>query len=336
MKKTIRINFSDFDPGYDKTNNYFYHLLSNEYDVVIDEVNPQYHIYSCFGTEYLNYDCVRIFYTGENDMPDFNLCDYALSCHPIEFNDRHKRFPNFATYNQHQELLNRKAVTKEELSHRKFCNFIVSSTWADPIRDSFYQLLAAYKPIDSPGKVFHNIEMQTTNRGWHFDKLDFMQQYKFSITFENSSLPGYTTEKILHAFAAGTVPIYWGNPTIAKDFNSEAFINCHEYNSLESIVDRIKELDNDTEQYLQLLNAPVFANNNMPEFLADDYLLPFFRSIFQQPYDKAFRRTPYGFTGSYARTYQQRVKDAAAYATATGGLKGTIQLVKDQFKKRLF
>ena len=38
-KEKIRINFVDFWPNLMKEDNYFYHLLNKEYDVVIDEKN---------------------------------------------------------------------------------------------------------------------------------------------------------------------------------------------------------------------------------------------------------------------------------------------------------
>ena len=64
------------------------------------------------------------------------------------------------------------------------------------------------------------------------DKYAFESEYKFSIAFENASYSGYTSEKILEAFAAGTVPIYWGDPDIAKVYNSKAFINLNEGKTL--------------------------------------------------------------------------------------------------------
>ena len=41
------------------------------------------------------------------------------------------------------------------------------------------------------------------------DKFAFQQKHKFSIAFENTSYCGYCTEKIVEAFVAGTIPIYW-------------------------------------------------------------------------------------------------------------------------------
>ena len=36
----LKINFVDYWPGYDKSNNYFYHLLSTQYNIIIDEEDP--------------------------------------------------------------------------------------------------------------------------------------------------------------------------------------------------------------------------------------------------------------------------------------------------------
>lgn len=337
VKTTILINFSDFDPGFDKKNNYFYYILSKHYNIIISETNPQYLIYSCFGTDFLNFNCVKIFYSGENDPPDFNLCDYALSCHSIIFHDRHKRFPNFLTYSQHQELLSdRIALSLDDVKNKKFGNFIVSSTWAHPLRVNFYQLLSNYKHIDSPGKVFNNMEIPTSYSQWDHEKINFIRNYKFTIAFENSSVPGYTTEKIMHAFIGRSIPIYWGNPLVSLDFNSEAFINCHDYESIEEVIEKVKEVDNNDLLYLEMINKPSFNMNKFPEYLEEDYILSFFQNIFQQPYEKAFRRTLYGFSGKYTEVYNQRVKDASAYVTATSSLKETAKFVKDQLVKRFY
>ena len=76
-------------------------------------------------------------------------------------------------------------------------------------RDELFEYLSQYKLVDSGGRHKNNIG------GSIDDKFLFQQQYKFSIAYENSSTPGYTTEKIIQALAAGTSePIYWGNPEI--------------------------------------------------------------------------------------------------------------------------
>ena len=80
--KTIKIYFVDFWDGFDPNNNFFTRLLSVKYDLVIDPVSPDYVFYSCFSFNIYKYpNAVKIYFTGENDVPDFNLADYALGFH---------------------------------------------------------------------------------------------------------------------------------------------------------------------------------------------------------------------------------------------------------------
>ena len=72
MKRTIRIAFADQKRGFNPQENEYTEILRKHYDLVITDNDPQYLIYSVFGTDHLNYDCVRIFYTGECLTPDFN------------------------------------------------------------------------------------------------------------------------------------------------------------------------------------------------------------------------------------------------------------------------
>ncbi len=79
------------------------------------------------------------------------------------------------------------------------------------------------------------------------DKIEFMRPYKFCIAFENSSCPGYVTEKIMDCFIAGCIPIYWGSPIGEVDFNSKRILNRWEYQSDEEFIDRIIALDEDDQ-----------------------------------------------------------------------------------------
>jgi hypothetical protein len=56
-----------------------------------------------------------------------------------------------------------------------------------------------------------------------------LRAYKFVVAFENSSAPGYNTEKLTHAIEADSMPIYWGDPEIGRSFNPGRFIDAHDY-----------------------------------------------------------------------------------------------------------
>ena len=73
-KKTVEVGFVDFWPGFDPADNFIVAALSERYEVVVSE-RPQILFFSCFGQRFTGYDCVRVFYTPENLVPDFNVAD---------------------------------------------------------------------------------------------------------------------------------------------------------------------------------------------------------------------------------------------------------------------
>ena len=310
--ETVRLHFCDFSSDFVAREDCFFKLLSERYRLVLDRDNPQFVIYSCYGYHFLDYDCPRIFYTAENIRPDFNLCDYAIGFDYLEFGDRYLRFPNYARYGrQFESLVGQPLLTGQDLKNKRgFCNFIYSNSFADPTRDQFFHLLLRYKHVDSPGRHLNNMPRHAGDRyapDWRSSKAEFQQNYKFTIAFENSSSPGYTTEKIMHAFLARTIPIYWGNPLVAREFNPKSFINCHDFASLGEVVRRVIEVDSDEVRCLAMLNEPCLSGNVFPDAVKSETLLDFFSSIFSQPSDAARRRPRHGTTLSYEAAIRERV-----------------------------
>ncbi len=244
---------------------------------------PQYVFCSVFGMEHLKYDCIKIWWTGENVRPDFNLYDYAMGFDYLCFGDRYVRAPLYLFYRRDHELaLNKHRTITEDMSKRKFCNFVYSNKNAAEKRTEIFEALSSYKKVDSGGRYLNNIG------GSVEDKLEFQKQYKFSIAVENSMTPGYTTEKIVQAFAAGTVPIYWGNESIGDEFDENAFVNCHRFSNLNDLVEEIKRIDNDDELYMKMLCTPAARE----EQIKDNSLIKveeFLKSIFMRDYDAAIR-----------------------------------------------
>lgn len=236
-------------------------ILKEEFGEVQVCDDPDFLFYSVFGHEHLKYDCVRIFWTGENIQPDFNICDYAIGFSNIIFEDRYKRVPLYYFYLEDYKKAKRKhLLTSEDLEKKtKFCNFIYSNGAASNEREEFFDLLNSYKIVDSGGKFRNNIG------GPVKDKYEFQKEYKFSIAFENSTTIGYTTEKILQAFSAGTIPIYWGNPEVGKEFNEKAFINCHNYKDFSEVVELIKEIDSNDKIFKSYLQESIGNELQCPE-----------------------------------------------------------------------
>jgi len=63
-------------------------------------------------------------------------------------------------------------------------------------------------------------------------KLRVMNNYKFSLCFENCAFPGYVTEKIFDCFLSSCIPIYFGAPDITDFVPADTFIDFRRFKSL--------------------------------------------------------------------------------------------------------
>ncbi|WP_317175228.1 glycosyltransferase family 10 domain-containing protein [Bacteroides nordii] len=186
-------------------------------------------------------------------------------------------------------------IVPEVVLNRKFCSFVVSNAKGAPERERFFQLLSEYKQVDSGGRYKNNVGGPVP------DKTAFIKDYKFNIAFENSMCDGYTTEKIMEPMLVNSVPIYWGNKLIDRDFNPASFINVSSYSSLEEAVEHIVRLDQNDDEYLSLLSAPWFNEENYLNW--EEQLIVFFDNIFEKPLSES-RYIP---THGYIQTYQYRL-----------------------------
>ena len=308
MKKHLKIKFVDFNEGATAVK-VFLQILQQRYEVELSE-EPEWLVFSVFGNEHLKYNnSVKIFFTGENQAPDFNLCDYAIGFEYMDFEDRYMRFPLWALYPLDTDAMEHKHIDANLKDKTDFCSFVVSNPHGNEARGQFMDLLSKYKPVHSGGRWRNNVGGPVP------DKLAFQSKHKFSIAFENTAHPGYTTEKIVQSFAAQTVPVYWGDPRIAETFNAEAFINCNDYPDWESVVERIKEIDQDNTLWLKMVQTPALNEPTTTTDLRAD-LQKFLYHIFDQDWETAKR---------YSRDYwavkqlQLRQREAHSYKRSLRG-----------------
>ncbi len=273
----IKLDFADFWSSFDKQDNFFVKLLSSHYRVEITP-EPDFLIYGVFGTTHMGYRCTRIQYISENVRPDFFECDYAFSFDHLEDNARHFRLPLYALYADLQGgieslLMENAAASRRAYPKTRFCNIVISNANAR-VRIEFFNKLSAQKHVDSGGRYLNNIG------GPVKDKLEFISHYKFTLAFENAPHPGYTTEKILHSMLMGSIPIYWGNPLIGRDFNTSSFVNCHDFASFGDAVERVMQIDTDDQLYRQYLSEPYFQGDCINPYVDAERILGQFDRIF--------------------------------------------------------
>lgn len=293
----ILIALCDWYNDFDLEHHYsqFYHIFTQKGKYKIKFINPEepHHItfYSIFGNKnthpkilcpWLNRSKkekkypIRIEFIGENKRPKPQLCDLSISFDYLNQTKNHIRFPLYLFYGYH--IFQKKKDSIDILFNKKkgFCCFLVSNGegynifGVDTIdgskkRKEFFHLLNSKKKVDSGGKFENNI-------GYIIPKdqtLEWISNYKFCICFENSEYPGYITEKLPQTYSAGTIGIYWGNPLVHLDFNTNAFINCYDFNcNWNKICDYILYLDENRELYKYILSQPLWIRDEIPEKLS--------------------------------------------------------------------
>jgi len=72
-------------------------------------------------------------------------------------------------------------------------------------------------------------------------KIDGLKDYRFSVVIENCKRDYWFTEKLIDCFATGTIPIYWGCPSIGDFFNTDGMLIFDSMDELESILDNCNE-----------------------------------------------------------------------------------------------
>ena len=294
--KTVKINYAGVADDFNKEQNLIYDLLKiNGFDVQIVD-DPDYLICDFSGEnpyQYCGRPQVRIMYSGENFIPDFNLIDYAICPYPIQFGDRNFQLPACVWPRSHWQALPEKDrnYTKEFVQSKEyFANFISGHESEYNIRGDFFKKLCEYKRVESPGSYLNNMPNGEKVNWLNDSKADFQRKCKFTLCFESTNHYGFVTEKIMDAFYADTIPVYYGSPTAAEIFNKDAFINVADYESFDAAIEKIKELDQDDEKYLAMLRQPILVNPDYPREL-EDALGKYVCHIFEQPLEKAYRRT---------------------------------------------
>jgi hypothetical protein len=103
-------------------------------------------------------------------------------------------------------------------------------------------------------------------RGWNpvKHKIEALKDYNFSIVIENCKRDYWFTEKLIDCLVTGTIPIYWGCPSIGDFFDIRGFIIFNTLDELEKIINNLSE-----EKYEKMF--PYVLENFK---LSKKYLLP--------------------------------------------------------------
>ena len=271
-------------------------ILRANYDVEEDSRDPDYvfcllPVGNAKGYEYFEYrDKVLCQIILENARPDFTCFDYAIGCfHNFSYGNHYCYLPGALCSTDQPREAYSKVLTKHheidpDLARRAFCSFVVSNgVNAASERETIFHVLNGYKKVDSGGAFLNNVGGRVA------DRVSFESGHKFSIAFENA-FQSMITEKLDMAFAARTVPIYWGNTDVLDVYNEGSFINCHDYPDFNAVLEEVIRLDKDPDAYLKYLATPAYRNPKSKEKWYAE-LEAFLINMIETPKEKAIIRT---------------------------------------------
>jgi len=147
---------------------------------------------------------------------------------------------------------------EDRLVHPKNKNLstIVSTKRFLPGHQLRHDIVNKFSGIDVFGSGYNPIEK----------KISGLKDYRFHIVIENCKKDYYFSEKLIDCFVTGTIPIYWGCPSIGDFFDLDGIITFDSLDELDYILSTLTP-----ELYMEKLES---INNNFIKsqdfIIADD------------------------------------------------------------------
>ena len=101
---------------------------------------------------------------------------------------------------------------------------------------------------------------------WDYNKPEFhnfVSQFKFIISMENTKYETGITEKITHGMLAQTIPVYWGSDRVSEYFNNERFLTLRndDENTIDELINKMIKIKQDKSHWLDIVNKNVFPGD---------------------------------------------------------------------------
>ena len=298
--KTINIDFMRMWGGFLKEDNLITNTLRMRYNVIVNEQSPE--IIFCqqfpdipaaqFTSQHLGKSKIIHWFVESLDktgLPDYSQCDFTITSCKLD-QPQNLRIPLWALYidwfnrpynpDRNQAFL----VSPEKLVRpkvhqpkRKFCSILTNNGQA--LRGEFYPYFIKFcidngLLAESRGNFLRNMpSIQPGAGGDEKIKLEYIKDFKFHLTFDNSEWEGWITEKLIHPLYEGVIPIYWGCPDVGEEFNEAAFIHVRDFSTMEDVCERVLQIYHSPELFKDIQLQPTFPENKIPEHVTPDFLL---------------------------------------------------------------
>ncbi len=208
------------------------------------DYKPWKHTYLFSGESYIHadkdkYSCVLY---GQRNHNNIINCPLFIPYIYSSFNE------NLLTQN---ETLIRNDVPKKDM-------LVIISNPSGYMRNKIIDEFGKHFNITFAGNYKNNTDGAITHYYNSKEFLEYVSQFKYIISMENSEEETYITEKIMHGMLAQTVPIYWGSKRVTNYFNKNRFFEITDEASINPTIDRIKHMTD--ADWLNIVNLPIFSD----------------------------------------------------------------------------
>ena len=140
------------------------------------------------------------------------------------------------------------------------------------IRMPIYNSVSKIDHISCPGKFLHNDD--SLKNEYNDNKLEYLKQFKFNICPENCVEDGYITEKMLHSFMAGCIPIWNGDKNIEGEIiNKNAVLYWDNNADNTEIIKEIETLHKNDDLYDKFIKQKRFNTDAATDYIYNQIIL---------------------------------------------------------------
>ncbi len=285
----LKISFTDFWDGFDNNNNLIINILKDIFNPQIVITSPR-NADVCFVTIcgknhkkiLKKYREKCILFLGENIRPNNYNVPFSLSSDFNTYDGKNARLPlwylEIDWYKTNLGVIKIDEIEKKLISYGKFKSDDFSkrkdciTIFNNPEGTRMFMLnkLNKIMSVESYGKLFNNPLGPKMNHNLfnkifpiycdYQSKISKINNFKFNFCPENSLYPGYYTEKCFHAKVSGSIPIYFADSHVNKDFRKESFINIYDYIDFNDLTNYLIEIKNDYDFLSKLANEPLLKS----------------------------------------------------------------------------
>jgi alpha(1,3/1,4) fucosyltransferase len=283
MGRSINVCAAHFWPGFSLQVGFVRYLLNQalgpfvvvasetEADIVVSSIFPKRpRMRKMLGVTWPRHPEKTISFIWENQRPDYERCRFSISSDFDSYGGRNFRVPlwymqlqwpglerdqpasgsqawsSFEPLVRIESLLASRPISTDRPG---FCCFVAANR--EPHRMFAVERLSTIESVDLFGPI--------AGKPFQGSKYQILSQYRFNLCFENSTFPGYYTEKLLQSWVGGCVPLYYSDKWFVRDFNPRAAINRNDFASLEQFVEYVAAVNASPSKFDELLSAPLLV-----------------------------------------------------------------------------